>query len=91
MADTSTAAAWNHWERCVGLWEGDLLLLPLFGLLERAASCTAEHTACNVIPSDCRCKARQAPTNEACTDAAGTFCIMHAYVFSAPTYSKMYS
>lgn len=28
MADTSTAAVWNHWERCVGLWEGDLLLLP---------------------------------------------------------------
>lgn len=28
MADTSSTAAWNHWERCVGLWEGDLLLLP---------------------------------------------------------------
>lgn len=27
-ADTSTTAAWNHWERCVGLYEGDLLLLP---------------------------------------------------------------
>lgn len=24
-ADTSTTATWNHWERCVGLWEGDLL------------------------------------------------------------------
>ncbi len=58
---------------------------PLFGLLERAASCAAEHTACNVIPSDCRCEALQATTNEACADAAWMFCIMHAYVFSALT------
>lgn len=70
MADASTTAVWNHWEICVGLWEGDLLLLPSFGLLERAARLTAEHTACNVVPSDCRCKALQATTNEACTDAA---------------------
>lgn len=30
-----------------------------------AASCVAEHTACNVIPTDCRCKALQVSTNEA--------------------------
>ena len=30
---------------------------PLFGLLERAASCAAEHAARNVIPPDCRCRA----------------------------------
>lgn len=36
-----------------------------FGLPERAASCVAEHTACNVIPTDCRCKALQVTTNEA--------------------------
>lgn len=70
MADASTTAAWNHWERCAGLWEGDLLSLPSFGVPERAASLTAEHTVYNVIPSDCRCKALQATTDEACTDVA---------------------
>lgn len=76
---------------CGSLW-GWPTFAPLFGLMGRAVSCTAERTACNVIPSDCRCKALQATTNEAwCADAAWMFCIMHACVFSAATYSKMYS
>lgn len=66
---------------CVGLWDGDLLLLASFILLERATSHSAEYTAGNLIPSDCRCKALQATINEACTDDAWMFCIMHSCVF----------
>lgn len=61
-----------------------------FGLPERAASCVAEHTACNVIPTDCRCKALQVSTNEA-LQMLSECSLLCMHVFSAPTYSKMYS
>lgn len=60
-ADTGTTAVCTHLETC-----GSLGGWPTFApLLERAARCVAEHTACNVIPTDCRCKALQVSTNEA--------------------------
>lgn len=58
-ADTSTTAAWNHWERCVGLWEGDLLffLLPSLVCRRELRVALLSTRLRNVIPPDCRCKA----------------------------------
>lgn len=56
---STTAGMWGS----LGGWP---TFAPLDGLLERAAANrAAEYNACNVIPTDCRCKALQVTTNQA--------------------------
>ncbi len=83
MAGTSTTAALNHWERCVGLRKGDLLLLPslVCWRVLRFVLLSPQLVMLSLLSAGARLY-KQATTNEACADAARTFCIIHACMSS---------